>query len=436
MLTLIGRFLLAVCFAVVGTTLGQAQVGPRVVVAKSTSPAAAFCTRPANGTKFTPLPSEGDLYATDVLVALPGATFVSQNRAITVQSLADLNAQSPLPVLETAFSVSDAKDVDLDLTLDRGRINITNNKTEGSASARVRFWNQTWKIVLESPGAQVALELCGRWSPGTRFKLIDPKSDPELVPSPVATLFFLVLKGSALVEFGGVTVAMKAPPGPAELRWDSVGGARPQPQKLDKLPVWAEPDPSSPEAKKFAALVEKFRQACAKDLLEAVNTFLASPDPQEQRIALVTLGALDELDLLGRSLIAAKTLQEWDFGITVLRHWIGRTKGQDQKLYQILTQVRGYTDGQAKIIMQLLFGFSPDDLSQPETYEVLIDYLVHEKPGIRNLAAWHLVRLVPEGKNIPYNPSGSRADAEKAYSQWKKLIPSGQLPPAAKKIKE
>ena len=30
---------------------------------------------------------------------------------------------------------------------------------------------------------------------------------------------------------------------------------------------------------------------------------------------------------------------------------------------------------------EILFGFSPEDLAQPETYEVLIDYLVHEKPA-------------------------------------------------------
>ena len=64
------------------------------------------------------------------------------------------------------------------------------------------------------------------------------------------------------------------------------------------------------------------------------------------------------------------------------------------------------------MILQLLFGFSPEDLTQPETYEVLIDYLAHEKPAIRNLAAWHLVRLVPQGKSIAFKPNGTMADAE------------------------
>ena len=69
---------------------------------------------------------------------------------------------------------------------------------------------------------------------------------------------------------------------------------------------------------------------------------------------------------------------------------------------------------------------------QPETYEVLIDYLIHEKPAIRNLAAWHLVRLVPQGKSIPYKPDGTSADAETTHAAWKKLVPGGQLPPPRK----
>ena len=164
-----------------------------------------------------------------------------------------------------------------------------------------------------------------------------------------------------------------------------------------------------------------------------MKTFLASTDPVELRVAIVTLGAQDDLSTLGESLGAAKSLEEWDFGITVLRHWLGRCTGQDQRFYQLLTTARGFTPAQAKIAMQLLFGFSADEVKTPETYEVLIDYLGHEKAGIRNLAAWHLVRLVPQGKAIPYKPDGTAADAAKAREEWKKLVPAGELPPTPPK---
>ena len=65
--------------------------------------------------------------------------------------------------------------------------------------------------------------------------------------------------------------------------------------------------------------------------------------------------------------------------------------------------------------------------------KVLIEYLAHDQSPIRNLAAWHLVRLVPQGKAIAFKPNGTKADTESAYREWKKLIPPGKLPPGAKK---
>ena len=103
-------------------------------------------------------------------------------------------------------------------------------------------------------------------------------------------------------------------------------------------------------------------------------------------------------------------------------------------MYEFLTgQARLHRWPGTQIIVQLLFGFTPDDAALPETYEVLIEYLMHEKPGIRNLAEWHLVRLVPQGKSIPFKPNGTADDAEKCYAGWKKLIPPGQVPVREKK---
>ena len=379
----------------------------RVVVAKSNSPASTFSARPANGNQFRNLPDKDNLYSGDLLVSLPGGTIVSKNSAVTLRSLSDYDARSPLPILETAFSLADTQDCDLDLKLDRGRVDIANTKSSDSATVLVRFWDQTWKIVLDTPSTRVAIEICGRWPPGTRFRPTKPSDDAAKSRAPVASLVFLLLNGTASVDVGGVTLALKAPPGPAQLNWNSLTGARPQPLKLEKLPDWANPDAAlSVEGKKVAAAIEKFRKARAENPGQSIERFLASADPVEQRIALVTLGALDDLDTLGKSLVEAKSLEQWDFGITVLRHWLGRCRGQDQRYYEILTTIRGYNTAQAKAIMQLLFGFSTDDLALPETYEVLIDYLVHEKPAIRNLAAWHLVRLVPQESRLPTSLPG------------------------------
>lgn len=404
----------------------------RVVAAKSTSPAGSFVARNPTGKAFTVLPANAELFAGDLLVTLPSAALESKDGTVAVKSFADYDGRSPLPILETAFTLGPAeKDVNLALALDRGRVDLTNLKPRGSATVKLQFWDQTWTVALDEPGTRVAVELVGRWPAGSRFRVNDPKKE-ETPAVPVASLVLLVLNGTAKVTSGDTTLGLSAPPGPAVLEWDSVTGGMPQPQKLTKLPAWADPDANlSERGKKAAAAVEKFRAARADKPEAALKQFLASTDPLEQRVALVTLGATDDLVPLGQTLNAEKTLEEWDFGITVLRHWLGRAPGQDQKFYELLT-TRGYSPVQAQIVMQLLFGFTPAELRAPETYEVLIDYLGHEKPGIRNLAAWHLVRLVPDGKTIPYKPDGTAAEAATAQAAWKKLIPSGQLPPAPK----
>ena len=412
------------------TPLSRADDPPREVAAKARSLAATFAAR-QTGTGFKVLPENADLYSSDLLVTLPGASLESKNGAVAVKSLADYDGKSPLPALETAFTLNEAKEVDLDLTLDRGRVDLTSLKA--TATVRVRFWDQSWKISLDGKGTRVALELCGRWPAGSRFKVADKGADKP--PEPVASLVMLVLNGSANVDVGGITLGLKAPPGPAFVEWDSVSGTRPQPQKLDKLPDWADPETSlSPEARKMAEAIEKFRKARAENAGTALNAFLESADPIEQRIALVTLGATDDLEPLGKSLRSARNPEQWDFGITIVRHWLGRCPGHDQKLYAVLTSpAQGYSPTTARTIMQLLFGFEPEDLKQPETFEVLIEYLAHDQAPIRNLAAWHLVRLVPQGKSIAFKPNGTKEDADASYRAWKKLIPPGKLPPELKK---
>ncbi|MBA4186544.1 MAG: hypothetical protein C0467_00855 [Planctomycetaceae bacterium] len=429
------RLLSLVILALIAPRFAIAEPGVRGIVAQSNSLAAAFSARPANGNVFQIVPEKADIYSGDLLVSLPGATLTAKNSAVTVKTLADFDGRSPLPILETAYSLAQPseKDVDLELILDRGRINITNVKPDGVATVRVRFGDQSWKIVLDSPKTQVTFELCGRWTAGTRFQLADPKTDPAKAPGPIASLVFLVLSGSASVDVGGATVAMRPPPGPAELRWNSVGGVRPQAQKLDKFPSWADPEAVlSDDAQKLAGACERFRKSRADDPATAFETFLGSIDPINQRVALINIGGLDDVERLEKTLGTAKTIPQWDFGVTVLRHWLGRTRGNDQQLYQLLTTRSGYTDAQSRIVLQLLLGFSPDDLTQPETFEVLIDYLGNSKPVIRNLAAWHLVRLVPQGKTLAFKPNASGEDARLYQLEWKKLIPSGKLPTVSK----
>jgi hypothetical protein len=416
-----------------GRAVAQAQSNPQPKgpIAKTTCPAAAFSARQAGSREFRSVAENADVYSGDLLVGLPGASLETKT-GVAITSLADYDGRSPLPILESAVMLHPATDADLDFTLDRGRVDVTNKKAQGAAVVRVRFWDQKWQVTLTEPGDRIAVELCGRWPAGARFR---PVAAAEVSPPrPNGALLLLVLKGRQVeVKLDGVTFGMKAPPGFALIEWESVAAARPLPQRLEKAPDWASADAArTPDGKKAAEACDRFRKARAQNPAAALDTFLRSEDAVERRVGLITLGATDDLDRLVKTLAEAKNLDEWDFGIVVMRHWLGRRPGQDQELYGMLQAIRGLSPAQARIVLQLLFGFTTDDLKRPETYEVLIEYLLHEKSAVRNLAAWHLVRLVPQGKSIPYNPSGSAADAEAVYKAWKKLIPDGQLPPPQK----
>jgi hypothetical protein len=77
-------------------------------------------------------------------------------------------------------------------------------------------------------------------------------------------------------------------------------------------------------------------------------------------------------------------------------------------------------------VLQLLH--SPFDPKDPVTYQTLIAYLQHDRLAIRQLARWHLYRLVPQGAKIAYDPYGTPEQRAKAAREWKELIPDGELP--------
>jgi hypothetical protein len=373
------------------------------------------------------------LFAGDLLMAGVGASLENPKGTVKVSFLGNLHGNSPLPIIETAIVLNKNPDVDLDLTLDRGRVDVTNLKKSGSATVVVRVRDQKAELTLLEPGTRFAMEVYGRWPRGVPF-------EPELKPGggPSTEIIFLVLAGSVDAKSGATTHHLKAPPGPALIELDLAHGFDPTPRQLDEIPEWArDGGEDTPEIKAHKAAAAKFRATLVKKgLPAALEESVESDDPASRRLAVFVMGATDDLERLGNVLNAAKHRDLWDHGVRALRHWIGRAPGQDQILYQRLQERRGYSPAHAATVLHLLHSFGEDQLAQPETYEILIEYLGHEKLAIRGLAHWHLVRLVPEGRKIDFDPLGDPASRKKAQEAWRKLIPPGSLPPPAKPTAE
>jgi hypothetical protein len=99
------------------------------------------------------------------------------------------------------------------------------------------------------------------------------------------------------------------------------------------------------------------------------------------------------------------------------------------KLYHGLIEKRGFKPVQAEAVLSLLHSFTDEELNTPETYEMLLNYMDTDKVGLRGLAYWHLIRLVPQGQKLGYEPNAAKDKRDEALAKWRKLIPTGQLPP-------
>jgi hypothetical protein len=384
--------------------------------------------RPAADSAWHAVKAGERLPAGELLVGFPGAAIDSENGAIHLNMLGDLDRNSPYPVIENAVVLNGGDRADLSFTLDRGRVDVINRKKSGPAQVKLKVRDTSFELSLLEPGTRVAFETYGRWPRGARFSK-DP--DPKNVPT--TSLVVLVLKGEALLKHAGIETTMRAPPGPAMLEWDSVTGADESPVHLDKLPAWAQAnDEDSPEAKQKKAVAARFRQSMlAKGHEAALEEFLASDNKMDRALAVFVLGALDDLPRLGKALREAKHLDVWDNGVVALRHWIGRGPGRDQILYKGLIERANFKPRQAEAVMQLLHSFGEEDLARPETYQGLIDFMDHDLLAIRGLAYWHLYRLVPTGRELGYNPLGTKDEREEAINKWRKLVPPGTVPSRA-----
>ncbi|MCI0457543.1 MAG: hypothetical protein L0Z62_11320 [Gemmataceae bacterium] len=405
-------------------TLRSVAAEDRAVVAKCITPTGTLLRREAPGRAWQPVAQGETLHQGDLLLGLPGAALESTNGDVRLSFHADLSGTSPFPIIETAVVLHASPDLALDCTVDRGRVDLVNRKAQGAARTRLRVSKASAEVILTEPGGRVALEVFGRWLAGVPFRKA-PKPGEE----PVLSLVFIVLQGHVDLRSGGRRLAMQAPPGPALFHWDSVTGADLTPERLDRLPAWVTDDEKTQLAREKKARLEEFRRlATTKSVEVALDALVTSEDPNQRRLAVLAMGALDDLPRLGKTLANAKHMDVWDNGVLALRHWIGRGPGQDQKLYQGLTKEAGFAPLEAEAVLQLLHSFGEEALARPETYEMLLHYLEHDRLALRGLAHWHLYRLVPAGRKISYNPLAPQAERARAVQQWHRLIPSGQVP--------
>jgi hypothetical protein len=375
------------------------------------------------------------------LLALPGYHGVIRTTGgVQLRLAGNVPEFVPLPLLESAVVVyAPRQPVDLEFTLDRGRVLVANEKMTGPANVRVRFHREVigkqvneevWDLTLDE-GGEVGLELAGRHTSQTPF---------GSGLSPLAELNLVVLKGTARVKVGYQTFTMQGPPGPGLLTWNNVDKGVQGPVHLKEVPVlWAKSLPRNELADRTKRAIDELFKGFANEKVPVEVTLqqaLKSEDSAQRVLAILCMGAIDDLSALIDAL-GDEDGQHSDVrlvAIHALRHWLGRNDEQQDKLYDSIRNKgalldKKYSRDEAETVMTLLHGFTDQQRGEPETYESLIANLRHNKIGIRELAYWHLIRMVPQGRAIPYDPAGTTDQRQFTFEQWKKLVPEGKLPP-------
>jgi hypothetical protein len=342
------------------------------------------------------------------------------------------------PLYESSVELHVHDHLDLDLTLRRGRIRVA--AVDAPGRIRVRFDNPTqpnqkeyFDISLQAPGTEVLID---RWALPPSEKFYRNPKDPNRV-GPTAAMACVVLAGEILLRYHDVSHNLTAPPGPAIVAWTSKKGLD-QPVEIKTLPEGLKSYPPLPpplEARSRTELLKARDELVQRLLVKAPDVALAesvkSNDASLRRLALESLGAVDEISAVLEQLEQEQAPELRAWAIDTLRHWIAAERDHDYKLFDLLKAK--YRTIESENMLTLMHDFSPKDLTNPDTYDLLINYLNHPLLPLRELASWHLVRLAPIGQKIRYSASADPATRQQAQAQWRALIPPNQLPPPAPK---
>lgn len=361
------------------------------------------------------------------LVSLPGYESV-----VSLESGVKLNLWGSLPQFEAPVSESVVQlripeaGVDADVILDRGRVEIGNQKPKGPCVVRVSFLREQWDITLKGPGSRVVVELITRLA-GT----------PDDV-----RLLGLFSQGDVAVKTRKKEYTFALP---ARLAWLSSQPEEIFEQRLREVPAWwAKPAELNTEVKETLLFLGdwadgRFHSAKADadvtySILEGARD--ATRDPKERELGLWFLSALDApvtlVDFLNDPDQVSAAIRT--AAMMCLQDWLRRNGPLRNVLVRQLQQRFSYPAAVAGQLVRLVATIPEEDRQKPETYQELIELLDHDNQVLRHLAFWHLYQGLRERRpagadKIPYDPLADRKERQEAVKAWKKLVPAGTVPP-------
>jgi hypothetical protein len=431
----------------------ERAVVARYVGAQGRMPTA-LARRSPDGESWERLKKGDSVYSTDSLVSLPG--FISE---LTTKGGAGLLLRGHVPefsrhplqdfMMESAVVLHKNDKFDLDLTLQRGRIYLSNTrgKGKGTVKVRLRFEGEVWDLTLE-PGSEVGIDLLKRYTRDINYRA---NEDPR------AELYLCLLRGEAELRVDYVTHNLEALKS-ALFLWDNF--TRPRgPLPIKEVPdIWSKdpPSPSADNARAAEAIKEmtaalrglEGRLATTRTVDVALKEGVEKDDarPAVRMLAIYSMAAIDDMNELIDRLDDDNLAHALDRDTTVfaLRRWISRSARQGRLLYDEdkdknktgLLLDRKWQTSEAQTLFDLLHDFSDEDRRNPDTYEALAVLLESRRVAVAEIGFWHLRRMALGVDLPPFNAAMAPDDRKRVADAVRELIKKGKLPPPPPKAEE
>ena len=301
-------------------------------------------------------PEKNPVFATDQLLMLPGYRgeihFDSGVQMLLWASLPELGKLA-IPVLESQVSINGQRGIDLDLSLERGRILLSNHKKEGPALVRVRFGEEVWDLTLHDSTAEVGLEIMALNVPYTRTPA---SSEPE------TEVALLVFKGEVSLNTGNQENLLHPN---AIVMWDSSLGRKLG--VLPKLPEWylTKNLPAPTTAREANHALENLsRISTTKTMDVALGETLHGNDAAAGVLAIRCFAALGEMSPLVNALNDDKRSEVRAAAVDGLRHVLAFNPGMGSEIDRIAKE-KNFSAKLIVTIHQLLQGFVDQQWAEP-----------------------------------------------------------------------
>jgi hypothetical protein len=389
------------------------------------------------------LPPEARVATAQTLVSLPGyRSLLLLDGGMQLTLWGNLPEFSPFPpVLESVVMLhAPSSGIDLEFTLDRGRVLVANRKTPaGPARVRMHFLQQVWELELpdDKDNSEAVVELWGQ-----------PQTTTAGGPVVTTTCLGLFTKGRVRVKTPRQTLDL----GPhSRIGWESIEPDKPEQASLPEVPAWWDkpPDRNAPEVQKALLSLLEWRDRLggprkepekapppkieAKALLPMLKTKVQedAKDPDNQDVGVLFLASLDVVEPLV-ALLEDRQNTSNVRGVTLfaLQSWLNRGGQHAAELARILS-----TSGhKGDLIVRLLHFYDEQDLVKRTTYEQLVTQLDDDDQLVRDLSIWQLDqigrsgRLPEEARSIAYDPTWEAGQRRTAVEKWKRLLAEGKVP--------